>query len=346
MTDTTTPISSVYIVEADSQGWIIGRLMRDLVRALTERGIVTRIGPAGGYAEEDVVFNSLYLTPLYDPRARVNSMFITHIDDRIREAELRRSFGRFNSYVCISPHDAEFVSGIRGDGAGVIGIELPPRDLSVRPIRLALFTARYEDKRKNEDWLIEYLANRPAEARQRFILCFLGADWEGFCSQLAEIDVNYEIYRYSRVLPNEYGYYKEVLARCDAMLYLGFDGGAMSVYDAISAGIDVIATDISYHRGLGDSVRLFSNKQAFFDELDRISGQHESRQSALANRSVSQYASRLLDHWSVCAGVMQTTEHVLPNKQVVDEFRERYHKIGYSRLRSAAIRFIEYMSLR
>ena len=346
MTDTTAPISSVYIVEPDNQGWIIERLMRDLAQELSERGVATRIGPASSYAEEDVIYNSRYLTPFYDSRARVNSMFVTHIDDRIREAELRRSFGRFNSYVCISPHDAEFVSGIRGDGAGVIGIELPPRDESVRPIKLALFTARYEDKRKNEDWLIEYFRNKTPDARQRFILCFLGSDWERFCDRLAQIDMSFEVFRYSRELPNEYARYREVLAGCDVMLYLGFDGGAMSVYDAISVGVDVVAANASFHRGFGDGVRLFDTQADFFAELDRLCGQHESRQLALVNRTIRQYTGRLLDHWNACAGVTQPTEYVLPNKQVVEEFRQRYHKIGYSRLRSAAIRLLQYMSQR
>ena len=132
-------IRNVFIVEPENQGWIIERLMRDIAAELASRGIQTRIGKGNQYGGEDVIFNSRYLVALSETRARVNSLFITHVDDRMKEQELRASFGRFNSFVCMSPHDAGFVAALKGDSVGITGIELPARDLAVRPIRIAFF---------------------------------------------------------------------------------------------------------------------------------------------------------------------------------------------------------------
>jgi hypothetical protein len=338
-------IRSVFIVEPANQGWIIERLMRDIAAALVEQGIAARIGHASNYAGEDVIFNSRYLEPFRDPRAQVNSLFVTHIDDRLRERELRRTFGSFDSYVCLSPHDAEFVAGLKGDSQGVIGLELPPRDLTVRPARLGLFSACYADGRKNQKWITDYFRSPPDARRASFILVFLGDGWEKFSRDMAAQDLNYEIYRYSRNLPGEYQLYKEVLPSLDALIYLGFDGGAMSVYDGVGAGIDLILTNQSFHRGLDDSATLVDNRDDFFAVMDRLHARVANRRAMLDARSVDNYVDHLLVHWEALLK-SNPVEHSRPREprmvsqvSVVQEFRSRYKPLGYSRLRSALIRF-------
>lgn len=338
-------IQSVYIVEPDNQGWIIERLMRDIVEVLAQRRYAVSIGPPKGYNGETVILNSRYLTPFFDDRALVSSVFITHVDDRIREAELRRTFGVFNSFVCLSPHDAEFVAALKGGSEGVVGIELPMRDQVVRPFRIAMFSACYEDGRKNEKWLTEYFRLRPETHKMEFVLNFLGSGWENFSKGLADLDLNFEICRYSRKLEGEYQFYKERLADCDALVYLGFDGGAMSVYDAITSGMEILATDISYHRGLGDTVRLFGDKQGFFLELDRLFERQAARRRVVLQRSISTYVTRLVDHWHTIIDPTHLPSEISvgPNPDnIVSEFRDRYHSLGGSRLRSAGIRFFQY----
>lgn len=339
------PIRSVFIVLGEDLGWIIERLMHDIAGALRQRDIAVRIGNASEYAGEEVVFNARYLAPFRDARARVNALFVTHIDDRIREAELRRTFGKFDSYVCMSPHEADFVAGLKGDPAGVAGIELPPRDLSVRPVRLGLFSACYPDGRKNEDWITAYFDQRPPAHRNSFTFCLMGADWEGFCGKLAARDLNFELYRYARALPGEYQLYKEILPGLDALIYLGFDGGAMSAYDAASAGIDLILTNVSYHRGVDQNSDMLDGREDFFAALDRLHGQVAARSAMLTARSVDAYAGRLLVHWNALAGVEQAnvgtlTSEVTADSSVVSEFRNHYKPLGFSRIRSALIRLL------
>jgi hypothetical protein len=338
------PIPNAFIVEPFNQGWIIEHLMRDIAAELNRRGVVARIGPAGDYAGESVIFNSRYLTPLHDARAAVNALFITHVDDRIKERELLASFDRFNSLVCMSPQDADFVAGLRGRSQGVVGIDLPARDLIARPLRIALFSAWYGDGRKNEAWIPAYFEARPPEVREAFVFCFLGSDWEPFGSRLAALDLSFEILRYSRALPGEYALYKERLATMDALIYPGFDGGAMSVYDALAAGIEVLASDVSYHRGLGASVTLFGDREAFFAALDGLYARQRARAAALNGRSVAAYVDRLLAHWAslLTPGAPAPTPPMPPDHdETLALFRSRYKPLSLSRLRSALIRAVQ-----
>lgn len=337
---------SVFIVEPANTGWIIERLMRDVARELNARSIPTHIGKAAEYAGQDVVFNSRYLVPFADDRARVNSLFITHVDDKVRELELRATFGRFNSFVCMSPHDAEFLTALKGDRRGVVGIELPARDLTIRPIRVGLFSARYADGRKNEKWLTEFFRDRSQEEKDAFVLCFLGADWEEFTSRLAELELSYEVYRYARSAPGEYDRYKQVLSTMDVLIYPGFDGGAMSVYDAFSVGVDVLASDISYHRGLGDSVVLFSDQQSFNRRLEELLRRFQERQQRLRERSIGAYVERLLLHWDSVSNQGSSTTPSQPatavDQATLETFRSHYKSsMSPSRLRSALIRWVQ-----
>lgn len=341
-------IQSVYIVEPENQGWIIERLMRDIAGELNARGITTSIGSGGGYRGQHVILNSRFLTALHDTRATLTSLFITHVDDRVKELELRTMFGRFDSFVCLSPHDADFLAALKGDRDGIVGIELPARDLVVRPIRIAFFSAHYPDGRKNEQWIVDCFRDRSPQQRAAFVFCFLGWGWESFCEKLADLDMNYEVYRYSRFAPGEYQLYKDVLKTADALIYPGFDGGAMSVYDALNAGVDVLASDISYHRGLGDGVSLFADREQFDAQIERLLRAHEARVSALSNRSIKVYVDRLLDHW---AGVISTraggngdrSHSGLTTEQheTLRTFRQHYKPISPSRVRSFLIRWLQ-----
>jgi hypothetical protein len=347
-------IGSVFIVEPkNSDNWIIERLMRDIAAELASRGVQTRIGISNQYDGEEVIFNSRYLVARFETRARVNSLFITHVDDRVKEQELRMSFTRFNSFVCMSPHDAEFVAALKGDHVGITGIELPARELSVRPIRIAFFSARYEDGRKNEQWIIDCFRSRSAEERAGVIFCFLGWEWETFCKKLAELDMNYEIFRYSRHLAGEYQLYKDALKSADLLIYPGFDGGAMSVYDALNSGIEVLASNISYHRGLGEQVSLFANKEEFSTRIDELLKRHSDRLQALRNRSIRAYVDRLLGHWSsVIDGSPAQPDsptQVTPTarQQTLQSFRAHYKPMmSPTRIRSFLIRWFQTRMIR
>lgn len=344
-------IKRVFIcIHNESNYSIIEKLMSDIAIEIKAQGIECNIGKEENYNGEDVFFNSRYLTANIKKDALVNSIFVTHIDDCIKEKELVSKLKKFNSVVCMSPHEEHFVESLVTRKGKVIGINLPPREIKIRPIRLSLFSERYNDGRKNEKWLLEYFKERKPSIRQYFCINFLGHNWESFSSDLAKLDLNYEIFRYSRSMPAEYDLYKENLSRSDYLIYLGDDGGAMSIYDAINVGIKIIAPNASYHRGLGDSLSLFNSKEDFFNIMDMITKQAINRHEGLQKRSIENYSKDLVNHWkSVLNGSFSKTlnqtntdEDIQNNKkEILNEFRSRYKLIGLSRIRSILIRLVQ-----
>jgi len=340
-------IKSVYFVEPQSQGWIIEKLVDDIMEELKTRGIGSSRGVFSDYNGEDVVFNTRFLNSYSDARAKINSIFVTHIDDIIKEVQFRLISPKFSSIICLSPQDSRFVSQVLNRQEGVIGIDLPPRSISVRPIKLALFSERYADRRKNEEWLKEYFSEHNPDAKASFVVSFLGKHWESFCEELSKLEVSYEIIRYSAPVSTEYELYKEKLSQNDYLIYLGFDGGAMSVYDAIAAGLRVICPNGSYHQGLSDRVELFNEKTEFFVVMDRLYHQWCSAQSTMEERSIRNYVEALLSHWRSLLEPTDNTES--PNEieatrrdvTSTDSIeRVRYHRMSFSRVRSALIRVL------
>ena len=292
------PLRRVFISEPIDTGWIIEKLMRDLAAELNRRDIETQVGLPESYSGQELVFHSRFLYAARINEARLNSLFITHIDDGLKEAELRRRIGQFDSFVCISPAEAAFVCGFGCPVEKTIGLALPHRGGIVQRPKVALFSARYNDGRKNEAWLLEYFEERAAEVRNGFIICFIGHNWEGFCARMASRGLSFELYRYDRELPGEYEIQKALLQQMDYLIYPGFDGGAMCVYDAIFAGARLVISDNGYHRDLGVEPKLFRTREEFFAQLDLIVSETFAREKAAAARTVGAYAEHLLAHWN------------------------------------------------
>jgi hypothetical protein len=225
----------------------------------------------------------------------------------------------------------------------VAGINLPIRSHRVRPYKIVIFSYFYEDGRKNEAWIFEYLTRDSNLSRKNIVLCLIGHGWEPFSEKLSAFDINYEVIRYSRRLPNEYDLQKEFLEKSDCLIYMGFDGGAMSVYDAIISGIDVLAPNISYHQGLGDVVQLFDNKEQFFVLLDSLIDRHMSRLRAVEGRDIGAYVTQLLTHWEQLLPEPATTAIYQPEitgHEVVSLFRSHYKSITVMRFIMAIRRYL------
>jgi hypothetical protein len=336
-------IKSVYIVEPINRGWIIEKLMLHISAELTVRGLAVEIGPSANYSSQDVIFNSRFLTPFFHHKAKVNSLFISHIDDKLRELELKALFKKFNSFVCLSPEDAHFARGLKGSPGGVFGINLPSLHLDINPIRIAIFSSRYDDGRKNESWIFDYCKSCSDEFKRSFILCFIGDNWANFCDDLSKIDINYEIYRYSISMPNEYEFCKKNLQSMDFLIYPGFDGGAMSVYDGIVSGLNILASNISYHQYLSDEIILFNNKTEFHDELNKLIFKVIARRDSLVSRNISNYVEKLLDHWnSIASGTSQQEDDLCDlDSKTLNKYRKNYKKITLRRIGSTLIRLAQ-----
>jgi hypothetical protein len=348
-------VNRVFISEPIHVGWIIEKLMRDIAAALNNRGIETRVGHPREYTGQEIVFHSRYLYASPFEQADVNSLFITHIDDRLKEMELRSRIGGFNSFVCTSEAEAQMVKALGCPAGQVVGLALPHRGGVVRRQRVAYFSERYEDGRKNEDWLIEYFQSRDERVRRSMILCLIGYNWETFCTRLAALGLSFELYRYDRALPGEYEAQKKLLEGMDHLIYPGFDGGAMCVYDGVVAGTELLISDNGYHRDLGTGATLFRDRQHFFEGLDRIAARTLDAEQVMSDRSIGPYVDRLLAHWAHCcdgdargSGASGTRDPA-ETKTQQDElrfYRAHYKPASPRRLASTLYRQLTYWSQR
>jgi hypothetical protein len=273
---------------------------------------------------------------------------MTHIDDVYKEQEMLSIAKKADSIVCMSEHNAEIMWSLGGSPRKIIGNNLPHRGGTVRRPRVGIFSARYSDGRKNEGWLINYFKKIPVSHRHKIIICLIGYDWESFGEELARLGVSFEIYRYDRSLPGEYELQKDIVAKLDKLLYLGFDGGSMSVYDGMHANVEMIVSDQCYHRNLSKGMRLFSNEDEFVDLLDDVIFEVAAREEAMEARSIVAYTTKLLMHWN---GLVypETSKVILENPQIESEeyvnqlkvFRNNYRRPKLSDALRSAHRFVK-----
>lgn len=326
---------NVFILESFNEGWIIENLVRDIANQLKLCGISVRIGNASEYNAEEIVLHSraLYFKPL--SAAKVNSVFITHVDNKLKEIEIKDIGKRANSLICMSPHNARILRSFGIDANKVIGIDLPHRGGNVRRPRIGIFSAFYDDGRKNENWILDYFKSIRKEERSNFIMCFIGQDWEKFCLSLASLGISYEVYRYDRSMPGEYEAQKDIISKLDYLLYPGFDGGAMSLYDGIEANINMIFSDQCYHKGIEAlDFSLFQDQESFFKMMNGISDKVKSRNQILQSRSIENYCNDLISHWNslLSDDITHSTKYSYDNLQdseiELENYRFHYKSLG------------------
>lgn len=295
---TKNPSSSpmVFIHQEFDTGWVIEKFTRLLAVELNQLSIATVVGTRDKYQGEPIVFQSKFLYAHSFSETVVNSVFVTHLDDRAKEIEIKELRDSCNSYVCMSPEDAVYLLSLGFRKEEVVGIDLPFFDQTHEPLKLAIFSKRYADGRKNEEWLCQWLEANPA-ARDRFIFSFLGSGWLPVAERLERAGWSVEVLSIGATLSREYDIQIRALRSVDYHLYMGFDGGALGTYDAFREEIPVIASRVSYHHGLTEKATLFGSKQEFFEALDAISKAWGERDQVIRSRSMREYAKRIAMHW-------------------------------------------------
>jgi hypothetical protein len=331
---------TIFIVDPANAGWIIEKLMQDIKHELINRGFDVEIGSPDQYSGQEVIFNSRYLDLYTNKIARINSIFVTHVDDILKEYEVRNFPFVVNNVVCMSPSEANDIRAIlnRSD-IDVVGINLPARNIDVKPFKFCIFSACYSDGRKNENWIIDYFKERDEIVKSSFIFRFMGDGWSHFSKYMERIDLNYEVCRYSLNLKNEYQYYKNNLQDIDYMLYLGFDGGAMSVYDSVNANVPFIFPYNSYHLNLDSNSQLFKDKNDFFLILDKLHDMRMERLEALNSRSIMSYVDKLIFSWGFTNENFSRSNDFNENLHYKHELnRVNYKNISFKRFISFTLR--------
>ena len=278
-----------------SADWIIGTIAKDIKRVLEQEGIDCDFGGQEKYSGQEICYHLGYAYAKPFKSARVNSVFITHIDDKIKEKSLVAMIDDFDSFICMSIEDESFLTALGIPEKKVFGITLPVRNNYIRPLSLGIFSSYYKDGRKNEEWITRFCCEHQNSQLVNFV--FIGPGWQEFLNKLTKLGCSFEWHNVSRSMPYEYEFQQSKLASLDYYFYLGMDGGAMGTYDAYAYGVKLMVTDNCYHKDLPFLEYSFDNYNDFEKSLKKVVDSHEDRLVFFGENNVKKYANTLFSIW-------------------------------------------------
>ena len=322
--------TSVYINITDStRSWIIGAIAGDIQNELKSKGMQCDLGNGNNYNNHEVCFHMSYAYAKPNHLAKHNSVFITHIDDTLKEILVKTKLNGFDSIICMSSDDAQFLVSLGLPENKVYGLPLPTRSTMVTPIKFGIFSSSYKDGRKNEDWLIKYYKHHPF--LKNVVLSFIGNGWDELVVKLAKEDLSFEWHRTSMDMPYEYQFQQNKLDDLDYYFYLGFDGGAMGTYDAYSRGIKLIIAEGSYHDDIPDVHHKIAKYKDFELVMDNILDKHKNKIKFFEANSPDKYVKNILNIWNDDF----LSEIDISNKEeILKKRRSNYSKISIRRMLS------------
>lgn len=275
--------------------WIMGKIAADIQREASLMGIECRRGELDEYKGEDICYHLSWYLAVPIPQAKHNSVFYTHVNNEFNEFNLTTLNGQFDSIICMSPEDVQYLIELGFDKERVFGRVLPVRNTYIKPITIGIFSACYPDGRKNEQWLIDYCVNN--EFAQYVNFMFVGQGWGRVVEALEKCGCSSEWHNVSRKLPYEYQFQQNKLASLNYYIYMGMDGGAMGTYDAYAQDVPLCVTFDGFHKGIPDIDYSFDNRDTFFHQLDIIVRKHADRIKFFQSNTPAAYVKWLFSVW-------------------------------------------------
>lgn len=316
--------------------WILQILGNDILNGLTKLGYNCRMGQYHEYDGEEVCFHLWWRQAVPYKDAKINAVFVTHVDDSIKEADLVAMKDQFDIFFCMSPEDAVFLQELGFDKHKVFGLNLPSRNTYIRPVTLAIFSNCYTKmKTKNEQWLLDYCATHKDSRLVNF--CFIGHGWGEVGERLSQYGCSFEWHCIDRSLPYEYMFQQLKLTSADYYLYMGMDGGAMGTYDAYAMGLELCVADDGYHKSIPDQSLRFLNQEEFNYCLDQIIDKQVRRFEFFKANSIDNYVSKvayILENRKYPEGsiVINSLDY-----SVKDKRRSNYFPLSFKRFRQLLI---------
>lgn len=322
--------NSVFINTTGCNNWILKIIADDIFRELNNHGIKCRAGKRDEYQGEAIVHHMWWriAKPIND--ARINSVFVTHTDDALKESDLINIKDSFDYFIPMSSEDELFLKGLGFEAQKVHGLTLPVRNTYVRPLSIGIFSSCYPDYRKNEGWLLDFC--KANEDAQLINFVFIGSGWESFVKQLEENGCTFEWHNVSRGLPYEYFFQQLKLQHLDYYLYLGMDGGAMGTYDAYAMNVPLFVSDDGYHKDIPDLDIKFEDKEQFEKEMKELVAKQKRRICFFAQNNVNKYVSDLYAVWNG-KKLRKDDGSGEDNQKVVDKRRSNYFRISPNRIK-------------
>ncbi len=317
-----------------SHNWIMGKIADDIQKNAEILGFSCRCGKTEDYQGEEICYHLNYAIAKPIKQARHNSVFYTHLNDVFQELNIVEEKDSFDSFICMSPEDSQYLIELGFDKSKVYGRVLPIRNSYIKPISIGIFSACYPDGRKNEQWLIDFCKNNEKARYANFV--FIGQGWDKVVKELESFDCSYEWHNVSRKLPFEYQFQQNQLSQLDYYIYMGMDGGAMGTYDAYAQCVPLCVTFDGFHKAIPDIDYQFDNKQTFFNELDRIVSKHYSRLSFFSTNNPENYVKWIIDVWQDKGEniITEVDKNCLSYDSVAAKKREQYYTPTFKRFKN------------
>lgn len=315
-------INSIYVCYS-GEDWILKILADDICEGAKRLGFDCNKGPVENYGGEDVCYHMWWRYAVPVEKAKINAIFITHTDDAFKEKELLSIKDKYDIFIPMSPEDEQFLIELGFDRNKVHGVNLPVRNTYVRPLSIGIFSRCYSDKRKNEQWLLDYCKSHPDSKYVNFV--FIGQGWGEFVEELSSYCCSFQWINISRKMPYEYMFQQLELSRLDYYLYMGMDGGAMGAYDAYAMGVKLCISDDGYHKGIPDMEYAFADREGFEKQMDKIVNQQVSRIKFYTENTVDNYVNKIISILNALDTVKPETESQY-TYSVKEKRRKNYFK--------------------
>jgi glycosyltransferase involved in cell wall biosynthesis len=193
----------------------------------------------------------------------------------------------------MSQHTKEFINfeldNLFADNLHVVS-PIPMIGEIKRKIRLAYVSNSYSDGRKRESLLIEFLTKVDPEWLQ---ISLMGIGLEAVHEALFDNSIETVYTNYFDITK-----YNELLRSCDYFIYLGLDEGAISILDAVAAGVKVITTNQGFHREIKSSrVNFVESADDFRNILNGEISEKIAQRNGSRYGQWNNFASQHLQIW-------------------------------------------------
>jgi hypothetical protein len=307
-------------------GWIVGKIAEDIKEYLEKQNIICNYGKPNEYNNEEICYHLGYAYAVPQQNAEINSVFITHIDDKFKEDMIVKFKDDFDSFICMSQEDKEFLLQLGFDKEKTFGVTLAVRNDYVRPLNLGIFSGYYKDGRKNDKWLIDFIKSEKDIHLVNFV--FIGPSWNEIFPILLENNCTFEWHSTSRKTPYEYKFQQNKLEKLDYYFYMGFDGGAMGTYDAYAYGIPLLITNDGYHRDIPSIDLPVNSYDEFHERLKEIIVKQKNKIDFFNYNNVENYVIKLFKIWN---NIEIDNGNNLNVKGLVTNKQNNYFKISFRR---------------
>jgi hypothetical protein len=271
---------------------IISQIALNLYKALSEIEFVEvdlQTRPSTGY---DVIHHFIY-TMAAPTTASATTAMVTHVDSRSKLVKVKSLLNNEVGAICMSQHTKEFINfeldNLFADNLHVVS-PIPMIGEIKRKIRLAYVSNSYSDGRKRESLLIEFLTKVDPEWLQ---ISLMGIGLEAVHEALFDNSIETVYTNYFDITK-----YNELLRSCDYFIYLGLDEGAISILDAVAAGVKVITTNQGFHREIKSSrVNFVESADDFRNILNGEISEKIAQRNGSRYGQWNNFASQHLQIW-------------------------------------------------